>query len=250
MGKGGGSPNVSGAAAVEGEYGAQATRDANYANRPDQFNPMGSLTWQQENVLDPASGEYTTKWTQRQNLSADMQNLYDNQMSGLLDRSALSGGMMNRVASEMGPAPDWEQFGGVEGMKYNPTDLRNRAEDASYGRATSRLDPQFAERAEANEIALRNKGLRPGDQAYDAAMNTFNRGRNDAYEQARMGATGEGRAEAGQLWNQEVQGNQISNALRDKQIQEYIGKRQFSLSESNALSSADEMSKLAGIYGA
>jgi len=237
MGKksGGKAPNVSGAAEVEGQYGRQAARDETYANRPDQYNPFGNLTWQQQNVRDPSTGEMTTKWTQRQNLSPDMQSIFGNQMAKNNYQSRLSAGMMGRVGQEMGGAPDWAQFGGMQGLQYDPTELRNRAEDASYGRATSRLDPQWQQSAQANEIDLRNKGLRPGDQAYDSAMDTFNRGRNDAYEQARMGSVGEGRNEAGQLYQQQMGSTNLANSLRDKQIQEYIGQRGFSLAESQAL---------------
>ena len=250
MGKksGGSAPDTAGAAAVEGQYGRQAARDETYANRPDQYNPFGNLTWQRDQVRDPSTGEMTTKFIQRQNLGADMQHIFDNQMYKNKHLSNLSTGMAGRIGQEMGAAPDWAQFGGVQGLQYDPTELRNRAEAASYGRATSRLDPQWQQSAEAKEIELRNKGLKVGDQAYDAAMGNFNRDRNDAYEQARMGAVNSGRQEAGQLYDQQLSSTNLANSLRDQQIQEYINKRGFSLGEQQALDPAQNVSDLVKTY--
>ena len=61
-----------------------------YADRPDQYNAMGSLTYQRENVIDPATGQWTTKWTQRENMSDDMRNIYNSQMSNYKNQSRFS----------------------------------------------------------------------------------------------------------------------------------------------------------------
>ena len=222
-------------------------RDTTYADRPDQFNPFGNVTWQTESVVDPASGNKATKWIQNQGMSEDVQRLYDNQMTNMQARGDLSAGMMGRIENEMGGAPDWAQFGDVNQMEYDPTTLRQRAEDAAYQKETMRLDPRFQKEAEALEIKLRNQGLRPGDQAYDATMESYSNSKNDAYEQARLGAVQTGQSEADMLWSQQMAGTEMANALRDKQIQEYLSKRQFSLGESNALNPLNDMSALAGI---
>lgn len=60
--------------------------------------------------------------------------------------------------------------------------------DQAYAAQTSRLDPQWDQRAEANRTMLANQGLAPGGEAYTNAMRDFNSARNDAYQQARMGA--------------------------------------------------------------
>lgn len=244
MGKGAKSPDVVGAAREEGEFSRETARDVTYADRPDQYNPWGSVTWGQEQVIDPATGEPTTKWTQNESLSPDSQNLFDTQMGMMQGRSDLAGGMMGRVGQEMGAAPDWAQFGDVQGMNYDPSQIRQHAEDASYQRAASRLDPRFARESEAMEVKLRNQGLRPGDQAYDAQIGTFNTGKNDAYNQAIWGATQAGQGEAGQLWDQQMGGTQMANALRQQQIQEYMGKRSFSLGEQEQLNQGNTLADL------
>jgi hypothetical protein len=156
-------------------------------------------------------------------------------------RAKLANVVNERVAGEMGDAPDWAQFGDVEG--FDPAQQRQAAEDAAYGRSTSRLDPRFAQESNELEIKLRNQGLAPGDQAWDAAMSNYNMQRNDAYEQARYGATAEGRDEFGVA----LAGNERANALRDQRIQEYLSKRGFSLSEANALSQDQKLGDIAGL---
>ena len=60
----------------------------------------------------------------------------------------------------------------------------------AYSDITSRLDPQWQAAQTQNETKLRNQGLAPGGEAYDAAMRNFNQGKNDAYTQANLAAMG------------------------------------------------------------
>ena len=243
-------PDVVGAAKAEGAMSREAQRDQIYADRPDQYNAFGSNTWGQESYIDPATGERSTKWTQAEGLSPDMQKLLDSQMGQMQGRADMSDTAFQRAQAEMAGGPDWQQFGEAQGMEYDPTQLRQRAEDAAYGRATSRLDPRFAQEGESLEVSLRNKGLRPGDQAYDSAMGNFDRSKTDAYSQAQQSAVGQGMGESQQLWNQQMQGTETANALRDKKIEEYLSKRQFSMGEANALDPTANVGNLTSTYSA
>ena len=237
------------AAQAQGELSNEAAREANYANRPDQYNPWGQLTWGTEEVIDPATGEPVTKWTQTQGLSGDAQQLYDQQMGVMGGRGEMAAGMNDRIRNEMGGAVNWNQFGNVYGLEESPDDIRARSEDAAYGRATSRLDPRFAQSDEALEVSLRNKGLRAGDQAYDAAMANAGREKTDAYENAQRGAVSQGMGEAQQQYQQQMGTTEMSNALRDKQIEESLAKRSFSLNEQNKLQEGQNLSDLSAIGG-
>jgi len=241
-------PDTVGAAQTEGQYSRGTARDTTYADRPDQVNPFGSVRWGTELVNDPATGKPVTKWTQTEGMSAPVQNLFDNQLETLSNNSNLAAGLNSRINSEMGSAPDWQQFGDVQDLQYDPTDLRKHAEDSAYAHATNRLDPQFETQQNQLEIQLRNQGLRPGDAAYNSQMESFQRSRNDAYEQARLGASGEGRTEANQLWGQSTEANSIANALRNQKIQEYIAKRGFSLGEQKSLDPSAGAESLVGTY--
>lgn len=248
MGKSKG-PDAVGAATAQGVADRETARDVTYADRPDQYNPWGSITWGQEMVTDPATGEQTTKWTQNQNLSADSQDLYDTQLGIMRGKSKLAGGMMGRISDEMGAAPDWAQFGDVQGLNYDPNQIRGMAEDAAYQKETSRLDPRFQGQEEALMIKLRNRGLKEGDQAYDSAMANLGTERTDAYEQARLGATATGRQEAEMMYGQQMGQSQYANALREQQIAEYLGKRGHSLSESERLNEGSGLGDLIGMAG-
>ena len=291
------SPDVVGAAMEEGNISRSTARDVTWADRPDQYNPMGSVTWDTQmidaagNALtadaqgryrNPAHGigdermfitadnmpeGYTTKWTQNQNLSEGTQQLYDDQLGMMQGRSDLAAGMGDRVAEDMGSRADFDQFGDVIG--FNPTDTglmgydssaaRSAAEDAAYTKATNRMDPYYEQQMQKKELDLRGKGLRPGDEAYDRAMSGFNTGRNDAYEQARLGASAEGRTEADfafnqmmgrsdLLYGQESQTNQRANALRQQQIDEYLGERGFSLAEQERVAEGQTVGDLAANF--
>lgn len=287
-------PDVVGAAQEEGEQSRETARDKTYADRPDQYSTMGSNTWGQSMVRDPATGEMVTKWTQNETLSPEMQNLYNTQMQTNQQLGSTAAAMGDRITAEMGMPLNWEQFGdveagpqasgvigagigpttGPEGFEWDGQSQRQAAEDASYGRATSRLDPQMEQRRQELEVRLRNRGLRAGDQAYESEMAAYGRDSTDAYEQARMGSTLEGRAEDAQSYgqasntfgqnltseqqrynqmlsggqndraadqqafDQEMSANERANALRQQQISEYVGKRGQSLSEQQALQGA------------
>ena len=239
------SPDVKGAAGKEAAASEAVARMTTYADRPDQYTPWGSTTWETERVIDPATGKAVTRWNQNQQLSPEMQALFDQQMGGFLSSGDAAAAARDRAIANMSAGPDWAQFGEAQGMEFSPDQMRQRAEDMAYQRETMRLDPQFQADQESLELKLRNQGLVPGDAAYDSAMSNFYQGRNDAYERARLGAAQQGRAEVEGMWGRETEANQMANALRDKQIQEYIQKRQFGLSEADALGGTDQFTKAA-----
>ena len=236
-------PDVVGAAEKEGQFSRETARDVTYADRPDQNTAFGNTRWTQTQSIDPATGEPVTKWTQNQTLSPDMQRLFDaetNRNQIFADQSATLAG---RAGSEMSEELNWDQFGDVIG--FDPTENRLRAEDDAYARSTRRLDPQFAAKRATLERQMADRGLRAGDSAYDSAMRNFDTGSNDAYEMARLSATGEGRQEVGL----NLSTNERVNALRQQEIQEYLGKRSQSLSEANALASSMNTGDMAATYG-
>lgn len=241
-------PNVSGAAQIEGEFARETARDVTYADRPDQYNPFGSLKWQQTQQIDPATGERVTAWTQVQDLSEDSKSIYNPTVAYLANNAELAQKLGLRAADELGQAPDWAQFGEASNLEFDPTALRSAAEDAAYQKSANRLNSRFDSEANDLEIKLRNQGLAPGDQAYDAQMAAFTRSKNDAFEQARLGATAEGRGEASQLFDQQLASTEFANALRSGNIEEYLAKRRLSLSEAQALDPTQGIQDLAATY--
>ena len=71
---------------------------------------------------------------------------------------------------------------------------RNQAIEAAYGQATSRLDPRWQQREEAQRTQLLNQGLDPTSEASRSAMQELGFQRNDAYTSAMNGAIQQGTA--------------------------------------------------------
>lgn len=198
-------------------------RSQTVANRPEQVTPWGTTIW--ENLGDD-------RWSQTVSLPEDQQRALDAQNALAAGRSELALGLLGRAEEDLGQPLDWQDLG------VNPvstaSDARQSAEDALYGRATSRLDPFWEQRREQTETQLWNQGLRPGDEAYDTAMGNMERAEADAYEQARMGAIAGGGAEAQRDFGMDMQ-------RRQQAIAELLRKRSSTLNEMSALSSGQQV---------
>ena len=219
-------PDYAGAAEATAASDREMLEYQTRANRPNRNNPWGSESWEQD-----VAGE----WTQNVNLNADSQAALDSQLGLQRGKSDLAGGMMGRLEDEFGEQMDWSKFGDQTDLNFNPDELRQRAEDASYDRSTSRLDPRFEQESQALEVKIRNQGLGAGDEAYDNAMANQGRTKEDAYANARNDATLTGRAESAQSFGQQQGQANYANMLRQNQISEEMKKRGTSLNEMNAV---------------
>lgn len=258
------------AAEEEGKWDLARIREQTRANRIGSTDPYGSLQYSQTAMIDPATGlqiidpvtrEPQYQWESQYSLNEPLQSTLSSMQDVGAGRAALAEGSMARYWDEMQNPMDFDQYGdpiqmgpvrdvGTFDFDYGP-EATQRAEDAAYQRATARLDPQFNARRASLETRLRNQGLTPGDQAYDAAMANLGRESADAYEMARLGAVSEGRADLAQRFGQALgtsqqqqslgaqefgQGLQqtaLANQLRTQRMGEDIGKRNFYLDEAN-----------------
>lgn len=229
MGKSSGgsdAPNVIGAAKETGKQARALNREQTAANRPNQYNAWGSTEWSQ----GPQG-----KWTQTETLNPELQKQLDMQFQQGTQRSQLGSSMFGGVQGDLSTPMDFSQYGDIEG--FDPTQQRQMAEDNAYQKSANRLDPRFAQEQQSMESSLRARGLQSGDQAYDSAMSNFSMGKNDAYEQARLGATASGRDEFGVA----MQGNQLANALRSQGINEGVDQRYFGLNEMERLMAGQQI---------
>lgn len=111
------------AALAEGEAAKELTTQQTWANRPVQNNPWGTVTWETQQVTDPATGQPVTQWQQNTNLAQPLNDALWAQMNLQNQRSQLGAGMMGALAGayftqgEDGQtyynSPDWNQFGGM-----------------------------------------------------------------------------------------------------------------------------------------
>lgn len=151
-------PDYKGAAEAQAGSSAANVQAQTQANRPDQTNAFGaSSDWTQ----NPDGS-----WTQKQSLSPELQGIRDT--------------LTQQTKDAYGKPLD------------DGSAARQHAIDASYGQATSRLNPQWDQRQEQVGAQLANMGLDPNSQAYQQALRQFGQDRNDAYGSAMNSAIGEG----------------------------------------------------------
>lgn len=158
-------PNYAAAAQMTGEQALENQRTATKANRVNQYTPYGSIsynedapdTWSSHIALDPLVQSTVNKSNEASNTLASATN---------------------------------DQAFRVNSAYQHPMDQSSvqQTADKAYGAMTARLDPQWQQNTNMQETKLRNQGLVPGGEAYDNAMRTFNEGKNDAYQQANLGA--------------------------------------------------------------
>lgn len=236
-------PDYRGAAQEEAQASRENLEQQTWANRPTQINPWGQIDWTNAPEWDPTTNQYINRWTQQQTLDPGLQSALDAQIALQGGRSQLGASMMGDIAADLGSGMDFDRFGSLTNVSspYNvtteglteagPSDLqrtldysgasqvgdpeftRQSAEDSLWNRQKQRLDQQFAGDREALEIKLANRGLRPGDQAWDSAIANENQRKTDAYQGAQ--------AQAMQLGGQEAQRMfDMQSALRGQQTGE------------------------------
>gem|GEM_PF-780001 len=225
-------PDYMGLANQMGDISQRNIEAQTAANRPDMNTPWGSTDW-----TKGADGT----WTGNVSLSPEQQSIFDQQQSLQAGRTGLANTLLGSASDTLGTQADWSGLPAIgSGME-----ARNRAEDAIYGRASSRLDPMWQQREDATRTRLYNQGLREGDAAYDTAMGNMGRERTDAYSQAMNSAIAGGGTEMSRQFGQDLQGRQQS-------IAEILQQRGSTLNELQALLSGQQvgMPQMPGFMGA
>ena len=193
------------------------------ANRPNQYTPYGSTTWTEDDG----------RWEQTIALPETQQEALESQQQVALGRSQMAEGMLGRAEADLGAPIQWQA---MEANEVLPTgEYGTSAEDALYGRSTSRLDPMWEQREEATYNQLRNQGLRPGDEAWDTAMANLGRERTDAYQTAMTESQIYGGQEAERMFELDTQ-------RRQQAIAEELQRRGATLNEINAVLSGQQVS--------
>ena len=208
-------PDYVGAAVAQGAANKEAAIATGKINNPNVINPYGTqaVTWNADNIP-----------TVVQKLSPEQQKLYATKTAG--QQLLASGGVMLGGQANAAMAKPLS----FAGAPKAPKAADNLREDAL--RATmSRVDVDTAGQRDAANSNLIAAGIRPGTAAYSTAMDTINRGYNDARMQAILGA--------GQQAQQDFNQNMGS---RTQGISEILALRQTPLNEANALQSGTQVS--------
>lgn len=210
-------PDYVGAANATAQGNLEATRAAAQANRVNQYTPYGSLEYSKTPGLsDPDAG-----WNQTVNLSPVGQQLLDYSNESALGLGAQTNQALGRVDQALSQPFD---YGSVEDTQ-----------DAAYKSFTSRLDPEWNTRQQQMDTQLANQGIPVGSEAYQNAMRSFNQGRNDAYQQATIGAI-----------NTAPQTYQLAQALRSQPLNELNALRTGSQVQNPTFSNVPQQATTSG----
>jgi hypothetical protein len=199
-------PDYEAAARQQAEASREVTEQQTWANRPDQYTPWGSTTWQNQQVWDPSTQQYLNRWAQETNLDPTLQAALDEQFQLQLDRSRLAGDLTGRMQNEFGQAMDWSgirQGGGDVGPTGTQRELSTaglpdlnpasryyqQAGDAAYNQWAERALPAQQMAQDQLRTQLYNQGLQEGDAAYDREMAKLRTTQGDQQRQAAFDAT-------------------------------------------------------------
>lgn len=174
-------------------------------NMVNQNTPQGSVSYDRTGTTGfrNSSGQWVEipNYTATTTYSPEQQRLYD-----------LSNATEQKIG-EIGLA----QAGKIGDLLGTPININNEETEARlYELGSKRLDPQFARQQADLETKLANQGVRVGSAAYSAAMNDFNQGKNDAYNQLIL--TGRGQAVQEMMAERNQPINEISALLSQSQV--------------------------------
>jgi len=203
------------------EQSAEANREAAqeklYADRPNEYTPYGSRTWQQHpNQYSPGK----TQWTATTSLTPEAQEIFDtsNRMNlGMAQLGEQSVGQMQGLFAEPfsieGQAPTYRgaqgnmpQYQGAQGNmpQYQgaqgdmPQFQGPEGELGTYGQhrqgvvnaMMSRVNTDIARDRASKNSQLIAKGIPVGSEAYNREMEQLDRKQTDARQQAEIAAEG------------------------------------------------------------
>lgn len=157
-------------AQAQGEANAQAAIASSIVNNMNEVSPYGNVTYEFSHYENNGAGRRVPRYTRIVELTPEQQTMLDQQNQLGINLNDLAIGQVDRL----------------EGVLDTPVDLgtTEQARIDAQEALLSRLEPQF-DRDRANlESTLVNRGLTPGSEAYNNAMDEINRSQTDARFQA------------------------------------------------------------------
>lgn len=213
---------------AQGTLNRENIQDISRANRPNQYSPYGSSTWEFD-PNNPLSATQRTTEDPRITANFFKSLATEGNMMDLADamRGGVYGSLFNgpggqyrafdpqNIPSMQATVDPGQTLGSVDlsGIQDLPgqNDFggeRQKVEDALYSRQTSRLDPQYQQQQKALETDLMNQGFARGSEAWNQAMGDFNREKEQAYSGARNDSILAGGGEQSRLFADALSGRQ------------------------------------------
>lgn len=245
-GKGGGSPppppDPRLTAQAQAAANAETARLQAQLNAVNQVGPYGTVTYD-EFAPD--------RYQQTITLAPEQQALLDQLVGAQGQLLGVAGTQLGNISDTLGQPlnfdglpeatiPELQDLSQLEGVREDVI-------DSVYGRYASRLDPQFAQAEEDLLTRLANQGISVNSPAYQRAVESFGRGRNDAYDAALTSAILTGGQELSRLGAEASR----AGAEQSRQYGLQVDQRQRALQEMLALRSQpiNEITALLGTGG-
>jgi len=215
-------PDYMALAEKQGQISKENLNTQNYANRANQSNPWGDVSWSSKSVIDPSTGQPVTQWTQNTSLAPGLKSALDAQIGLQGDRSQLAASMLGRVQNayanpvDTASLPAFTMANAPQNLGTNVTDYSRGLNtgfnvanvpqyDSSYRdqvatQLMQKLQPTQDYQTRSLETKLSNQGLRPGSEAYNRAMGQL----QNAQSNERYNAYAQAGDEASRLYNMQM----------------------------------------------
>lgn len=206
-------PDPAATANAQGTANTQTAIANAWLNSPNIVTPYGNIATTQIGTQKVGNQDIPV-FQQTQTLSPEQQKIYEQGVQGDTQLNQLGLDQLGRIQSAVSTPFSLDQFGPA------PTADAN-ARTQAYNNILQRAAPQQQSDLNALEARLASQGIGVGSDAYQSAMNQYQRGINDF----RLGADTQAGNEEAQQYGLSSQAYQqaISNALLQRQqpLQEY-----------------------------
>lgn len=195
-------PNYAGLAQQQAEQAKGAWNAQLQANRPNQTNQFGSLTWEQ----DPTTGQ----WTQSTTLNQPQQDIFNQQQANQQQIANMGGGLLSGFDTSQVDLSGAPAMGQVGQFNQQATDLYNQL-----------AAPQLQRQRAAKEAQMAAMGLGMGSgQAYNTQQELL----NDSENRSAMMAAQAGIQQGNTMFGQQ-------NQLHQQGVQDILAQKQANLGQ-------------------
>jgi hypothetical protein len=231
-------PNPTQTTQQQQAYNLQTAQQNAELNRVNQQTAQGSLQYQVTGTNPDGTPQYTATqsysptqqglYNSQTGLQQSLYNTANNNLAGQVNQSLSSpydisnlgqiqygasgaaGGSINNQYGSGGPIQTSLNFSNLPAIPQagDFASMGQQINNSVYNQATSRLDPQWQLQQQQLASTLAAKGVTEGSQAYQNAMDEFQRQKTDAYNQATYSGIQQGAAEQQQLFGMALQGRQ------------------------------------------
>ena len=220
-------PDPAVTAAAQGAVNKETAIAQARLNQVNELTPYGSSSYTPTGEVIDGIDQYLRTTT----LNPEQQAIVDLQAATSTSREQLAGDQIGRVSENLSTPYSFE---GIPAAPLADAGARQQVIDSLYDQFKSRLDPRFADERTALETRLATQGIPVGSDAFNDAVESQGRTRNDAYDQALRSSISGGGAEQSRLFG-------LGGSARDRAIGEYERQRNAPLNEIAALQSGTQI---------